>query len=79
MKFEVGQTYQIAQSTQEGRKIYKIHILAIVDESQIVYKWFGKHKQWWHYEVEDAEVLETKIESAKRLLTKRPPDAGDSG
>lgn len=78
MNFEIGQTHQIAQPTQEGMKIYKIHILAIVDECQIVFKWYGKHKQWWHYEVEDAEILEMKIESAKRLLTPRAPDAGDS-
>lgn len=29
----------------------KIHILAVV-EGMIVYKWYGKHKQWWHYQIE---------------------------
>ncbi len=33
---------------------YKYHIVTILeDEGQIVYKYFGKYKQWWHYEIED--------------------------
>lgn len=38
-------------------KPYKCHVLAIVDEDMIVYKWFGRRKQWWHYEVDPIEVL----------------------
>jgi len=45
-----------------GARSYKIHIRAIVDDNMIVYKWFGRHQQWWHYEIECAEILEIKIE-----------------
>ena len=30
-----------------------IHILAVVDEDMIVYKYYGKHKQKWFYCVEN--------------------------
>lgn len=32
-------------------EFYKCHVLAIVDKDYVVYKWYGKHKQWWHYEI----------------------------
>ena len=31
-----------------------IHVIAIVDEQEIVYKTWWKHKQVWHYAVESA-------------------------
>lgn len=33
------------------------HILTIVDDDQIVYKIWGKHKQLWFYRVEDAYLF----------------------
>ena len=32
----------------------KYYIVSILDEpkKQIVYKFFGIHKQWWHYQIE---------------------------
>ena len=33
------------------------------DECMIVYRWYGKHKQWWHYQVEH-------IYTIKRLMEK---------
>ena len=68
-EFEVGDTYQISQPTLDGRKLYKIHVLAIADGCQIVYRWYGKHKQWWHYEIEDAEILAMKIEFCKEWMS----------
>lgn len=65
MDFKVGDTHQVSQITPNGRKFYKIHILAVVDQCQIVFKWYGKHKQWWHYEVKSAEWLEQDIKIAK--------------
>ena len=32
-------------------KPYKCHVVAIVDDYMVVYKWYGRVKQWWHYEV----------------------------
>ena len=42
-------------------RAYKIHIVAIVDGNQIVFKWYGKHKQWWHYQVLQIEDLEWRV------------------
>ncbi|MBW1853069.1 MAG: hypothetical protein JRJ00_00040 [Deltaproteobacteria bacterium] len=31
---------------------YKYHVVAVLkEEEQIVIKYYGKRKQWWHYEV----------------------------
>jgi len=51
--FKIGETFRI--------KDYKIHICAIVDEEMVVYKYYGKHKQWWHYEVESRYELTSKV------------------
>ncbi len=45
----------------------KIHILAIVDEGYIVFKWYGKRKQWWHYEVLHNYSLTAKVELAEEM------------
>ena len=44
-----------------GDKLYKCHVLAIVDEDMVVYKYFGRRKQWWHYEVEPIEICQLRI------------------
>jgi len=59
MEFKVGHTYHI--KIHPAKTPYKIHILAIVDENMVVYKWYGRHKQYWHYVVENKEMLEYKI------------------
>ncbi len=33
----------------------------IIDDFYIVYKWYGKSKQWWHYVIDYDEALELKI------------------
>jgi len=65
MNFKVGNTCQISQVGLRGVKFYKIHILAIVDKNQIIYKWYGQFKQWWHYEIKEAQWLKFDIELAK--------------
>lgn len=62
--FKVGGTHHIRIPSLKGLELYKIHILAIVDESYVVYKWYGRHKQWWHYQVEHQEWLQAKIDRA---------------
>lgn len=59
--FTVGSQHRAILS---GAKPYKIHILAIVDEEQIVYRWFGRHKQRWNYSVEHRDFLEIMIAKA---------------
>ena len=51
MNFEIGKKYPIYRKFGFG-KPYLIHVLAIVDDYYVVYKWYGRHKQWWHYGVD---------------------------
>jgi hypothetical protein len=57
-KYEKGQTAHIHRGPG---KPYKIHILAVVDDVYVVFRWYGRHKQWWHYQVEHEDILETWI------------------
>ena len=65
MQFIVGDTHKIFLGPG---KLYKIHILALIDPNQIVYKWYGRHKQWWHYAIEHKIMIENKIASAERRI-----------
>jgi len=47
---------------------YLKHVLAIVDEDRIVVKYFGKHKQWWHYEVLEAFSLAVEFEGKEIII-----------
>ncbi|MCO4819798.1 MAG: hypothetical protein KC517_09250 [Bacteroidetes bacterium] len=57
---DIGSTFYI----RVGANKYKIHIVAVVDCDMVVYKYFGKHKQWWHYEIEHNSTLRYNIDSA---------------
>lgn len=63
MDFAVGETHHLMLG---AIKPYKIHIVAIVDEVQIVYKYYGRTKQWWHYGIDHKDILEARIEIANR-------------
>lgn len=65
--FKVGEAYYVKRGIN---KLYKAHIVAIVDEEYIVFKWYGKYKQWWHYEIMHKEVLKSEIEIANRFYNK---------
>lgn len=51
-------------------KPYKIHIVNvfrnIYKDNLVIYRWYGKHKQWWHYTMEREEVLKIKISQARK-------------
>jgi hypothetical protein len=50
-KLNIGDIFYV----KNGPQIYKKHIVAILkkeNEPQIIYKWYGKVKQYWHYEIE---------------------------
>ena len=49
-------------------KPYKCHVLAVVDDNQVVFKWYGKHKQWWHYDVLSLWLVEQYIEITKKRV-----------
>lgn len=62
MEFNTDDTFRISRGFG---KTVKAHVLAVVDDCQVVIKWFGNHKQWWHYEVIHKSILELEIERAK--------------
>jgi hypothetical protein len=35
-----------------SQHLHRLHIVQVVDGDMVVYKFFGRHKQWWHYGVE---------------------------
>jgi hypothetical protein len=35
--------------------------MSIVDGDMVVFKYYGRHKQWWHYSVEDMERVQFMI------------------
>lgn len=75
--FKPGQTYQANVPFWQYEPFGGLlHIVAIIDEpellgnryvgSQIVYRCFGKHKQWWHYFIESKTMLEFYIAQVKQ-------------
>jgi hypothetical protein len=63
MMYAVGETYKA--KLMPGLP-YKIHICAVVDDNQIVFKYYGRHKQWWHYRIEEVGFLEIYISRANK-------------
>ena len=68
MKFEIGKTYHIYNGY-----VYKIHIRAIIDDKYVVYRWYGKHKQWWHYQIERKDILEIYVDKYKEAMWDKNP------
>jgi hypothetical protein len=44
----------------------KMHIVAIVENQMVVYKWYGKHKQYWRYNVEHIDMIKFYIKRYER-------------
>ena len=65
MEFKIGDTHPLHCG---AGKPYKIYVLAIIDGDQIAFKWYGRHKQWWHYQIEHADILDIRIERAREHL-----------
>lgn len=59
---QVGKSYQLG-GLGAPCKLYKVHVIAVV-ESHIVYKFYGKCKQWWHYRIDYPEAFEGHLEVA---------------
>lgn len=69
---QVGATYRLFYD-DDNHNNKTIHILAIVDNDQVVYKWWGKHKRRWFYDVE--WVYFFYLNQDKLTLVKKPNDA----
>ena len=61
MNIQVGDTYKLFYGDNNINNIKKIHILAIVDDYMIIYKFWGKRS--WAYKVEYEYKFESGIES----------------
>jgi len=49
---------------------YKCHVVALLlDEPkpQIVWKYYGKHKQWWHYQIESIWIFNVWLKDERGL------------
>ncbi len=64
-KFKNGDTFHLLKGPMPA---YKCHVVATVDGTMVVYKWYGRHKQWWHYQVEHEDVLEIQAERYKEYI-----------
>ena len=71
MEFKIGDTFHIFKGIG---KPYKAHVVAIVDSIHIVYKYYGRHKQRWHYSVKIAGGLQYEIDLVKKVLTHKEVD-----
>lgn len=68
MTFEKNKSYHIYMF--DTCRNQKIHIVELIENDMIVYKFFGKHKQWWHYKVESKRQIEFYFEMGKKEKTK---------
>jgi len=69
MEFKAGQKFKA--QIPFGAKPMKIHICYVLpskaykDETLIIYKVYGKHKQYWHEFMCTKELMKTYIDIAK--------------
>lgn len=64
---KIGDTFY----KRDGIKYHIVNILTDNYVQLIVYKFFGKNKRWWHYEIEEYEIFETKIKCGSYFTKKR--------
>lgn len=74
LDFKVGQTYRAHIMGNIG--IYKIYIEAIIPSvnrngNMIVYRYYGKHKQYWHYVIKEDWWVTQDIEWANEEENKQ--------
>ena len=62
MNIQVEKSYRIFFS-KGNLNNKKIHVLAIVDSYYIVYKYWSKYKQRWHYQVEHENYFNMLIKN----------------
>jgi len=72
MELRSGQKYILKGNIHRMGQT-KIHIVTILVEKErtlVVYKWYGKHRQWWHYEIRDLDFFEFWAEKGSLPKTK---------
>ena len=68
MEFKAGQTYKAL--IPYGDKPYKVHICYVLNsiheyQKLIVYRFYGRHKQWWHEKMCTDYDMEHCIQKSK--------------
>jgi hypothetical protein len=71
-KFKVGDTFYLQKGLPMD-PLYKCHVIGIVEEYMVVYKWYGKRRQWWHYQIEEENHLQNLIEIYKEKQNVKNP------
>lgn len=64
--FKKGWSYQVQFNWSQYK--HRIHVLEIIDGDMIVYKYYGRTKQWWHYGIERRSQLQRYYQQAKTEL-----------
>lgn len=54
-KFKPNITFRDRINSGDGE--YLVHVLGVFDKDYVAVKYYGKHKQWWHYEFLDVWTL----------------------
>jgi len=64
INFKEGETYRAYFGGKENHKIHIMYVLDSVYEGQklVVFRWYGKHKQYWHEEMRTADMLSIYIQ-----------------
>lgn len=58
----IGESYHIQIGPGLPYKIHVDHMFKdVYGHSMIVYRWYGRHKQWWHTVLEHEDTLLAKI------------------
>ena len=58
----------------------KYHVVAVLDEpqgKQVVCKFYGLHKQWWHYEVKSKHEIDSGFKIGLFSITRNDPTKAD--
>ena len=74
MKFEKGQSFKaLVPFSIKSIKVHIDHVLPSIyeDRQLIVYRVFGKHKQWWHELMCTAQDMEWYIEKNSKVVHKK--------
>lgn len=62
VNIDIGKSYH---AIVNGIKPYRIHILALVDEDMLAYKYWGHHKKRWFYNIEAVIIVASRIDMAR--------------
>lgn len=58
-------------------RFYKCYVVCELNdepEPYIVYKYYGKHKQWWHYGIISKYLFKLYMDSGSMSLTRKKND-----